>query len=151
LTDPVELLRRLQVSLVTGWMPPDVARWLSQGVDSYLDGRRLESALGLKTGPGKPSPPAQIRLEQRDEIVRRLARGVDGGTWTQAGLLAQAVADFQALKASGLNWRDHKNRTLIPASLSGARLKYMAEADRLDLEIPSSQSQINKILTGRRD
>jgi len=134
LTDPVELLRRLQVSLVSGYMPPDVARWLSQGVDAYLEGRRLESALGLKTGPGKPSPPAQIRLEQRDELVCRLVRGLPGSVWEQAGTLEKIIADFKP---------ENPIRTM--------QGKYIAEADRLKLEIPKSQAQLYRILNGRRD
>ncbi len=142
MTDPVELLRRLQVSLVSGYMPADVARWLSLGVDAYLTGQPLEAALYLKTAPGKPSPAAQIRLEQRDEIIRRLARQMDGGTWTVAGQLVRAVEDWQ---------RYRQTNTPPPVTIAGWRLRYFMEAERLALEIPASHSQLYKILTGRRD
>ncbi len=94
MTDPVELLRRLQVSLVSGFMPGDVAKWLSLGVDAYLQGQPLEQALDLVAQPGKPSAPTRLRLDARDDIIQCLARKMDGGTWTVAGQLARAVEDW---------------------------------------------------------
>jgi len=124
------MLRRLQVSLVTGWMPPDVARWLAKGVERYLDGQPLDAALDLKAAQGKPNPAAQIRLTQRDELVRRLARGLEGSTWEQAAMLERVVSGEDA---------------------NSMQKRYLDEADRLELDIPRSQAQLYRILNGRRD
>jgi len=130
LTDPLDLLRRLQVSLVSGWMPPDVARWLAGGVEKYLNGQPLDAALELKASPGKPNPAAQIRLAERDELVRRAARGLEGSTWEQAAMLERVVSGEDA---------------------NSMQKKYLDEADRLELDIPKSQAQLYRILNGRRD
>lgn len=151
MTDPVELLRRLQVSLVSGYMPADVARWLSQGVDAYLDGQPLDAALDLKSAPGKRNHASVLRLAERDELIRRAARNMDGSAWQQAGVLVQAIQDLDALEASGINLKDHRNRVLIPKSLGGSRLTYLAEIRRCGMELPNSQSQFHRILSNRRD
>ena len=130
MTDPLDLLRRLQVSLVSGWMPPDVARWLAGGVEKYLNGQPLDAALELKSAPGKPNPAAQIRLAERDELVRRAARGLEGSTWEQAAMLERVVSGEDA---------------------NSMQKKYLDEADRLELDIPKSQAQLYRILNGRRD
>jgi len=130
LTDPVELLRRLQVSLVSGYMPPDVARWLAGGVDAYLAGQPLDAALDLKAAPGKRNHASTLRLAERDELIRRLARGLPGGPWEQAGELVKAIAGTHT--------------TTMQA-------KYLAEAVRLKMDIPHSQAQLYRILSGGRD
>ena len=129
MTDPIDMLRRLQVSLVTGWMPREVANWLAAGVEKYLDGQPLDAALDLKAAPGKPNPPQQIRMADRDEKIRQAAQGMDGSLWAQAGILAQAVMDLDA----------------------GEGLTYLSEIRRSGLPLPQSQSQFFRILSGRRD
>jgi hypothetical protein len=149
--DPVEYLQRLQVGLVAGQLPADVSDWLQTGIECYLQGDPLEDSLGLRSRQGERSAPTRISFDRRDEIVRRLARKLEGGTWTMAGLLAEAVADYNHWKQSGINLLDPKNRALLPASIVGWRFNYFEEATRLCLEIPTSQSQLSKILNGRRD
>ena len=133
MTDPVELLRRLQVSLVSGYMPPDVARWLAGGVEKYLDGQPLDAALELKSSPGKRTHASTLRLAERDELIRRLVRGLPGGPWEQAGTLEKIIVDFKP---------QNPIRTM--------QGKYLDEAVRLKMDIPASQRQLYRILSGQR-
>ena len=137
---------------MTRQLPDSVALWLQHGVDDYMTGSgTLDHCLGLKSEPGKRNPPNRARLENRDELIRRAARNMDGSTWQQAGVLVQAVQDLQALKASGVNLKDHRNRVLIPKSLGGSRLKYLEAMHRCQMDIPQSQAQLHRILSGGRD
>jgi len=152
LTDPLDLLQRLRVAVLTRQLPDSVALWLQCAVDDYMTGAgTLDHCLGLKSAPGKQSPPNRARLENRDELIRRAARNMDGSTWQQAGVLVQAVQDLEDLQASAVNWRDPRNRALIPKSLGGSRLKYLAEMHRCQMDIPRSRAQLYRILSGGRD
>lgn len=131
MTDPLELLQRLRVAVMTRQLPDTVALWLQHGVDNYMTGGgTLDHCLGLKAAPGKPNPPAQIRLAQRDDLVRRLARGLEGSLWNQAAMLERAVAG---------------------ECVNAMQAKYLEEAARLGMDIPKSQAQLYRILARRRD
>ena len=134
-------LQRLLAGIEAGTVPADVTRWLRTGLRNYLDAKGgLEECLFLKARRGRSSehPPTQIKLEVRDEIVRRLARQIPGSLWKQAGHVAECVRSYQV----------HPDK---PPNVCGWRLKYLAEANRLQLSLPTSQSQIHRILQGRRD
>ena len=133
----VENLQRLQVGLQVGTIPADVIAWLERGLDTYLAGAGdLETCLNLKARPGKRYPPSQIRYTRRDEIVHRLAQGLDGSAWEQAGILAGILQDYAA---------NHFPKPVLN------RTATLWEAERHELPIPRSQSQLYRILTGRRD
>ena len=152
MTDPLDLLQRLRVAVLTRQLPDSVALWLQHGVDDYMTGSgTLDECLGLRTAPGKRNHASTLRLAERDELIRRAARNMDGSAWHQAGVLVQAVSDLETLKASGINLQDHRNRVLIPKSLGGSRLKYLAEMRRCQMDIPRSQAQLYRILSGGRD
>jgi len=151
MTDPLELLQRLRVAVLTRRLPDDVALWLQCAVDDYLTGGgTLDECLGLKSAPGKRSHASTLRLAERDELIRRAARNMGNSTWHKAGVLVQAVEDLDAVQAAGINFKDGANRALLPPSLGGSRLTYLSEIRRCGMELPNSQSQFHRILTNRR-
>ena len=151
-TDPLDLLQRLRVAVLTRQLPDSVAMWLQHGIDAYMtNSGPLDECLGLRSKPGKRNPPNRARLENRDELIRRAARNMEGSTWQQAGVLVQAVEDLDAVQAAGINFKDGANRALLPASLGGCRLKYLEEMRRCQMDIPRSQRHIARILSGHRD
>lgn len=75
---PLNQLRRVLVALDSGQWPDDLAEWLRQGIESALDGERLDRALGLVPRNGKPAYQQQERRDERDARIRALAIEYDG-------------------------------------------------------------------------
>lgn len=89
--DPVCHLNRLRQALATGEpVPPEIARWLIDGIDQHVQGLRLDTALGLR-GPGRETLQSRWNRAQRDVAIRDAA-ALAGGV--QA--LAQAMTRFRA-------------------------------------------------------
>jgi hypothetical protein len=134
LTDPLDLLQRLRVNVLTRRLSEDCARWLEHGIDAYLTGAgTLDHCLGLKALPGKRNHASALRLAERDELIRRLARGLSGGPWEQAGTLEKIISDFKP---------ENPIRTM--------QGKYLAAAVRLKMDIPTSRRQLYRVLSGQR-
>ena len=125
----VENLQRLQVGLQVGTIPGDVARWLERALDAYLAGAAsLEACLRVS--------PHRIRYARRNEIVHRLAQGLDGSPWERAGVLAEILQEYAENNFPNLVL--NRRTTLL-------------EAEQRNLPIPKSQSQLYRILTEQTD
>lgn len=129
-------------------LPPDVSGWLLSGLTAYRGGADLESALGLRSAPGKRSARDIARLAQRDGYIQALTHGQSGGAWDQAVRISGWIRQYAAE-------REYPQRPLMVRSLDDGGIPSLARGllsllFQHDPAPPRSASQVYRILLKKR-
>lgn len=131
--------------IIHGQQSPDCGRWLSRGLQLYIQGEPLERALGLNTASAQGAR-ACYRLLQRDRHLRRAAALLTGAN-PAAAQLGDAIAKF-----STRVWPRWKTFTEPPPDASALYRELFHASRWADGRLPCSTRQIRRILaTSCRD
>lgn len=139
MTDPVHRLTALCAALEAGHaVPPEVGRWLLDGIDRHVEGQRLDTALGLRA-PGVETVQARWERARRNVAIRD-ACALAGGYRE----LAQAMRRFRSGRWQ--HWQD------LPAPPDG-KATPMDEALHQVFRLasgdpPTSVKQLRRICSG---
>lgn len=88
-----ENLNRLEAALNYGTpIPPDIRDWLLHGLRQFKNGeyKTLCRALGLRA-PGISCLNTRLKLEQRNDVIREIAKQYPGTAWEKAVVIADRI------------------------------------------------------------
>ncbi len=107
--DAVALLATVEDALKCGKpVPPDAARWLLQGLESYRAGADLEVALLLRGETGQRSVRYRASKLDRDTLlIQAWEQLPQGSPWQRSQKLA---LDLKRYRATGWNLDQKRNR-----------------------------------------
>ena len=129
-------------------MPGDVAKWLSQGVDAYLEGQPLEQALDLVARQGKRNehPRTRLRIERRDHFIRQALETLHGER--QAERLASWFRQLDGVELPDTHARGHVSSLCPDMPVPTACV--ITPLLQLKASLPLSGRQICRIVSGYR-
>jgi hypothetical protein len=123
----------------------EVARWLGQGLETFLAHRTssLHEALGLRVPKGGVPWWREEAIRRRDAALRELASCYFGGL--SASAKAREVERL-ARRYAASAWRFDRNREEMPADYAGKAQQWVWLAFKSGAPMPLGQRQLRQIL-----
>ena len=123
----------------------EVARWLSQGLETYLShqAHSLHDALGLRMPKGGVPWWREEAIRKRDAALRQLAAACHDGlsVTAQAREIERAARRYAATA-----WRFDRERDAMPADYANKQQQWIWIAFKTGAPMPLGQRQLRQIL-----
>ncbi|HEY7611025.1 MAG TPA: hypothetical protein VIF14_17490 [Alphaproteobacteria bacterium] len=126
-------------------LPPDLAGWLSAGIERFLgrEARDLDGALGLLQAQGGIPWWREDAIRRRDLALRRLSAAVcpEAGVTARARRLAELLRRY-----AGSTWRVDRAHTAMPPRYAGTAQEQLWRAFKSGAAMPLGERQLRTIL-----